>query len=68
MGAAGTGATFEILVDGKSLSYRDEKEIAIEAARFLKDRYRQSEVKVRDVRDKSETVIVWENGAAFARA
>jgi hypothetical protein len=48
-----TGAHFEILLDGKSRSYRDRKEVAIEAARFLKDRNLNSEVTVRDVRDNS---------------
>jgi hypothetical protein len=51
------GAHFEILVDGKSRSYRDRKEVAIEAAQFLKDRNLKNEVMVRDVRDNSVTVV-----------
>jgi hypothetical protein len=51
------GACFEIRVDGKARSYRDRKEIAIEAGEYLKQMQPQSEVIVRDVRDNSITVI-----------
>ena len=51
------GACFEIRVDGKTRSYRDRKEIAIEAGEYLKQMQPQSEVIVRDVRDNSITVI-----------
>jgi hypothetical protein len=30
------GAQFEIVIDGKSLSFRDDKAIAIEAAKYFK--------------------------------
>jgi len=51
------GACFEIRVDGKARSYRDRKEIAIEAGEYLKQMEPKSEVIVRDVRDNSITVI-----------
>ena len=38
------GAQFEILVDGKSRSYRDLKAVAIASAEFLKSRSPHSEV------------------------
>ncbi len=51
------GACFEIRVDGKTRSYRDRKETAIEAGRYLKQVQPQSEIMIRDVRDNSVTVI-----------
>jgi hypothetical protein len=44
-----TGAQFEILIDGKPPSYRDSKPVAIEAAEYLKRRYPNSEVAVKDL-------------------
>jgi hypothetical protein len=43
-----TGATWEIVIDGKPRSYRDELEIALEAARYLKSRNPKSDVVVRN--------------------
>jgi hypothetical protein len=60
-------ASFEIIVDGKSRSFRDQKEVALLAGKFLKAGHPNSEVIVRDAGDNSETVIGWENGAAFVR-
>jgi hypothetical protein len=51
------GACFEVRVDGKTRSYRDRKEIAIESGEYLKQMQPQCEVIVRDVRDNSITVI-----------
>jgi hypothetical protein len=51
------GACFEIRVDGKARSYRDRKEIAMEAGEYLKQMQPQNEVTVRDIRDNSITVI-----------
>ena len=59
------GACFEIRVDGKTRSYRDRKEIAIEAGEYLKQMQPQSEVIVRDVRDNSITVIEMENNVVL---
>ena len=62
------GALFEIIVDGKSRSYRDKKETAIEAGKYLKGNHPNSEVIVRDARDNSSTVIGWEKGLALVKA
>jgi len=62
------GGAFEIIVNGKTRLYRHQKATAIEARKYLKDRYRQSAISLRDIRDSSLTVIAWENGAAFIRA
>jgi hypothetical protein len=59
------GACFEIKVDGKSRTYRDLKETAIEAGKCFKQRQPQSEVSIRDVRDNSITVIDGELIAAL---
>jgi len=59
------GACFEIKVDGKTRSYRDRKEIAIETGEYLKQMRPQSEVIVRDVRDNSVTVIEMEKSAVL---
>ena len=42
-------AEFEIAVDGKPRSYRDRRQVAIEAAEHLKRRYPQSDVTVKDL-------------------
>jgi hypothetical protein len=59
------GANFQIVVDGKSWSYRDTLETALEAGIFLKGRHPQSEIVVRDVQNSVQTVIGWKNGSAF---
>jgi hypothetical protein len=51
------GACFEIKVDRKCRSYRDLKETAIAAGRYLKQMQPQSEVSIRDLRDNCVTVI-----------
>jgi len=61
-----TGANFQIIVDGKTRSYRDMQETALEAGIFLKERQPQSEVVVRDVQNDVRTVIDWKNGSAFS--
>jgi hypothetical protein len=61
------GAHFEISVDGKPRSYRDQREIAIEAGKYLKERHPTNEIIVRDLRDNSQTVIGWEKGVASIR-
>jgi hypothetical protein len=60
------GANFQIIVDGKTRSYRDMQETALEAGIFLKERQPQSEVMVRDMRNNAQTVIGWKNGSAFS--
>jgi hypothetical protein len=47
------GAQYAIVLDGKTKSHRDVRETAIEAAKYLKELYPQSQVEVRDLRDSS---------------
>ena len=68
MGQSANGAHYEIMVDGKPRSYRDAADIAIQAAKYLKERHPMSDVLVRDMRDNSATAIGWEKGLAFVRA
>ncbi len=63
-----TGAQFEIIVSGKPRSYRDDPVIAIEAAKYLKERQPTHEVSVRSLQDGSVTVIGWEDGKAVVKA
>jgi hypothetical protein len=60
------GAKFQITVDGKSRSYRDTREAAVEAGMVLKQRNPPSEVVVRDMRNDVQTVIGWKNSSAFS--
>jgi hypothetical protein len=60
------GASFQIMVDGKTRSYRDVRETALEAGIFLKERHPQSEVVVRDLQNNVQTVICFKNGSAFS--
>ena len=53
-----TGAQFEISVDGKPRSHRDRKDTAIEAAEYLKRKFPNCDVLVKDLR----------SGEAFAVA
>jgi hypothetical protein len=46
----GTGAQFEISIDGKPRSYRDLNAVAIEGAEYLKGKFPNSEVVVKDLR------------------
>ena len=66
MGRKDDGASFQITVDGKSRSYRDTREAALEAALFLKEGHPPSEVVVRDLKNNVQTVIGWKNGSAFS--
>jgi hypothetical protein len=60
------GANYQITVDGKSRSYRDKRETAIDAGIYLKERQPQSEVVVRDVQNNVQIMIGWKNGSAFS--
>jgi hypothetical protein len=51
------GARYEIAIDGKPRSYRDQEPIALEAARLLKRKNLNAEVIVRDVEGGAATVI-----------
>jgi hypothetical protein len=62
------GGQFEISVAGTPRSYRDDKAIALDAAKTLKERSPTLDVRVRDMRDNSVTVIGWESGKATLTA
>jgi hypothetical protein len=51
MNSNSTCTQFEILVDGKTRSWRDVRETAFEAAGYLKDKNPHSDVAVRDARN-----------------
>jgi hypothetical protein len=51
------GARFEIAIDGTPRTYRDRRELAIEAAAFLKMKNVHAEVTVRDV-ESGEVIVV----------
>jgi hypothetical protein len=45
---ANAGADWEIVVDGKPRTYRDDPKVAREAARYLQSKYPKSDVSVRN--------------------
>ncbi len=57
MTLASPGAQFEIAVDGIVRSYRDFRETAIEAARFLQQRNPAAKIIITDLRDGSVVPI-----------
>jgi hypothetical protein len=60
-----TGAQFEIAVADVPRTYRDDKAIALEAAKVLKERTPALKVCVRDMRDNAMIVVAWESGKAI---
>ena len=69
-----TGANWEIVVDGKPRSYRDDPEIAREAARYLKSRNPKSGVALRNYAtgevlpaSVEQTSVAWANGKSARR-
>jgi hypothetical protein len=62
------GARYEIVVDGKPRSYRDDRALAIEAGMYLKELRPTSEVIVRDIETTWSTPIGWDKGKAFVQA
>jgi hypothetical protein len=53
------GAQFEISIDGKPRSYRDQKAVAIEAAEYLKGKFPNSEVLVKDLASGKATAVAY---------
>jgi hypothetical protein len=51
------GAQFEISIDGKPRSYRDRKDIAIEAAEQLKRKHPHGDIVVKDLRSGKATGV-----------
>ena len=57
-----TGAQFEIRIDGTPRSYRDRKDFAMEAARFLKSKNPHSTVEVKDLQCGDVTAVAHRPG------
>jgi hypothetical protein len=53
-----TGARWEITIDGKPRSYRDDKAIAIGSAEYAKQKNPMVEVTVRDLLGEEETIVI----------
>jgi len=51
------GARYEIAIDGTTRTYRDRKELAIEAATLLKTKNVHAEVTVRDLENGKTTAV-----------
>ena len=51
------GAQFDILIDGRTRSWRDVLEVALDGARYLKELNPGSEVAVRDTRNETKITI-----------
>jgi hypothetical protein len=51
------GAQFEILIDGTPRTYRDRKELAIDAAEYLKRKHPNSAVMVKDLQSGEATAV-----------
>ena len=54
-----TGAQFEISIDGIPRTYRDQKDIALQSAQFLKTRNPNSVVKLKDLKTGEEIIIAF---------
>ena len=52
-------AQFEISIDGVLRKYRDQKDIALESAKFLKSRNPNSVVKLKDLQTGEEIVVAF---------
>ena len=53
-----TGARWEITVDGKPRTYDHKKELAIQAAQYLKLKNPAANVTVRDLEGSEETIVI----------
>ena len=59
MAGKALGAQFEISVDGKPRSYRDRKDLAIAAAEYLKCKFPNCDVVVKDLRSGEVTSVAY---------
>jgi hypothetical protein len=60
-----TGARWEIAVDGRPRTYDRNRELAIEAGQYLKQKNPNVDVTVRDLEGVEETVIIqWQQPRA----
>ena len=58
MTAKNTGSRWEITVDGKPRTYDHKRELAIEAAQYLKLKNPHADVTVRDLEGIEATIII----------
>jgi hypothetical protein len=56
------GAQFEIRIDGTPRTYRDRKDYAIEAARFIKSKQPHNIVEVKDLQSGDVTAVALRPG------
>jgi hypothetical protein len=54
-----TGAQFEISIDGVPRTYRDQKDLALQSAQFLKSRNPNSVVTLKDLQIGQEIIIAF---------
>jgi hypothetical protein len=54
----GSGRGYEITVDGAPRTFRDRKEVAIEAAMLLKVKGKSDVVEIRDLRTGAKTMMM----------
>jgi hypothetical protein len=59
VGRPDAGAHFEISIDGKPRSYRDDPKTAAEGAKYLKFRNPKSTVILHDMRTNVSTIVEW---------
>ena len=53
------GAQFEISIDGKTRSHRERREVAIEAAEFLKRKFPNCDIVVKDLQSGEVTAVAY---------
>ena len=53
------GAQFEISIDGKPRSHRERREVAIEAAEFLKRKFPNCDIVVKDLQSGEVTAVAY---------
>jgi hypothetical protein len=56
------GAQFEIFIDGVPRTYRDRKELAMQAAEYLKSRNPHSVVEIKDLQSGVMTAVAHKVG------
>jgi hypothetical protein len=57
------GAQFEIRIDGMPHTYRDRKDLAMQAAEFLKSRNPHSVVEIKDLQNGVVTAVAYKVGS-----
>ena len=57
------GTQYQISVDGIPRAYRDRQDIALQTARFLKSRNRNSTVRLKDLQTGEETIVAFKAGS-----